>query len=89
MSGVPNIKIAESVEQLKSLMKQQKTPLNYANVQALYRLKIKAAPDSKILGSNYWTFRIDNSCLVTIISGRLQRTKNKEVFMERSCARIN
>ena len=70
MSGVPNIKIAESVEQLKSLMKQQKTPLNYAKVQALYLLKIKAAPDSKILGSNYWTFRIDNSCLVTIISGR-------------------
>ena len=43
MSGVPNIKITESVEQLKSLMKQQKTPLNYAKVQALYRLKIKAA----------------------------------------------
>ncbi len=49
MSGVPNIKIAESVEELKSLMKQQKTPLNYAKVQALYLLKIKAAETVRYL----------------------------------------
>ena len=49
MSGVPNIKIAESAEQLKSLMKQQKTPLNYAKVQALYLLKIKAAETVRYL----------------------------------------
>jgi hypothetical protein len=32
MSGVPKVEIAESVETLKSLMKQQKTALNYAKV---------------------------------------------------------
>lgn len=42
MSGVPKIEIAESVEQLKSLMKQQKTGLGYAKVQSLYLLKINA-----------------------------------------------
>jgi transposase len=42
MSGVPKIEIAESVSSLKSLMKQQKTGLRYAKVQALYLLKIKA-----------------------------------------------
>ena len=42
MSGVPKIKISESVEELKSLMKKQKTGLGYAKVQALYLLKINA-----------------------------------------------
>jgi hypothetical protein len=42
MSGVPKIEIAESVEELKSLMKQQKTGLGYAKIQSLYLLKIKA-----------------------------------------------
>ncbi len=42
MSGVPKIKISESVEELKVLMKKQKTGLGYAKVQALYLLKIKA-----------------------------------------------
>ena len=49
MSGVPYLKIAESAEQLKSLMKPQKTPLNYAKVQALYLLKIKAAATVRYL----------------------------------------
>lgn len=42
MSGVPKIKIAESVEELKMLMKQQKTGLGYAKIQSLYLLKISA-----------------------------------------------
>ena len=42
MSGVPKIKIAESVEELKMLMKQQKTGLGYAKIQSLYLLKINA-----------------------------------------------
>jgi hypothetical protein len=42
MSGVPKIEIAESVENLKSLMKQQKTGLGYAKIQTLYLLKINA-----------------------------------------------
>lgn len=42
MSGVSKIAIAESVEQLKILMKQQKTGLGYAKIQTLYLLKIKA-----------------------------------------------
>ncbi len=42
MSGVSKIAIAESVEQLKSLMKQQKTGLEYAKGQTLYLLKINA-----------------------------------------------
>jgi hypothetical protein len=41
MSGVPKIEIIESVEELKLLMKQQKTGLGYAKVQSLYLLKIK------------------------------------------------
>ncbi|BAZ44901.1 transposase [Chondrocystis sp. NIES-4102] len=36
MSGVPKIAIFESVEELKLLMKKQKTGLGYAKVQALY-----------------------------------------------------
>ncbi len=42
MSGVLKIKIAESVEELKMLMKQQKTGLGYAKIQSLYLLKISA-----------------------------------------------
>ena len=49
MSGVPKIAIAESVERLKSLMKQQKTVLNYAKVQSLYLLKIQAAETVRYL----------------------------------------
>lgn len=40
MSGVPEINIAESAEDLKSLLKQQATSLNFAKVQSLYLLKI-------------------------------------------------
>ncbi|MGL4621053.1 MAG: IS630-like element ISMae27 family transposase, partial [Chroococcidiopsis sp.] len=42
MSGVLKIKIAESVEELKMLMKQQKTGLGSAKIQSLYLLKISA-----------------------------------------------
>ena len=49
MSGVPNIKIVESVEELKSEMKKQKTALNFAKVQALYLLKIQAAETVRYL----------------------------------------
>ncbi|MGF1490681.1 MAG: IS630 family transposase [Prochloraceae cyanobacterium] len=42
MSGVTKIEIAESVEELKLLMKQQKTALGFAKVQTLYLLKINA-----------------------------------------------
>jgi hypothetical protein len=43
MSGVSKITITESAETLKSLMKRQKTALNYAKLQTLYLLKIQAA----------------------------------------------
>jgi len=49
MSGVPKIAIAESVERLKELMKLQKIALNYAKVQALYLLKIKAVETGRYL----------------------------------------
>lgn len=49
MSGVPKIEIAESVEELKLLMKQQKTGLGYAKVQSLYLLKINAVETIKHL----------------------------------------
>ena len=49
MSGVPNIEIVESVEELKSEMKKQKTALNFAKVQALYLLKIQAAETVRYL----------------------------------------
>jgi len=40
MSGRPQIEIKESVKELRVLLKQQKTALNHAKVQALYLLKI-------------------------------------------------
>ncbi len=43
MSGVPKIEVTESVEELRELMKQQKSGLSYAKVQALYLWKIGAA----------------------------------------------
>lgn len=49
MSGVPNIEISESVEELKKEMKKQKTALNFAKVQALYLLKIQAVETVRYL----------------------------------------
>jgi transposase len=49
MSGVPKIEIAESVSELKLLMKQQKTGLGYAKVQSLYLLKINAVENINYL----------------------------------------
>jgi hypothetical protein len=49
MSGVSKVKITESVETLKSLMKQQKTALNHAKVQSLYLLKINVAETVRYL----------------------------------------
>lgn len=49
MSGVSKIKISESIETLKSLMKQQKTAINHAKVQSLYLLKIKVAETIRYL----------------------------------------
>lgn len=42
MSGVSKVEVLESAEELRELMKKQKTPLTYAKVQALYLLKINA-----------------------------------------------
>ncbi|PSP31161.1 MAG: IS630 family transposase ISMae27, partial [Cyanobacteria bacterium QS_8_48_54] len=36
MSGVSKIAISESAETLKSLLKKQKTALNYAKIPTLY-----------------------------------------------------
>lgn len=49
MSGVPKIEITESVEELKLLMKQQKSGLGYAKVQSLYLLKIKVVENVNYL----------------------------------------
>jgi transposase len=49
MSGVPKVEIAESVETLKSLMRQQKAALNHAKVQSLYLLKINVAETVRYL----------------------------------------
>jgi transposase len=49
MSGVSKVEIAESVETLKSLMRQQKTALNHAKVQSLYLLKINVAETVRYL----------------------------------------
>jgi predicted transcriptional regulator len=42
MSGVSKIEILEPTETLKCLMKQQKTGLGFAKIQALYLMKIQA-----------------------------------------------
>ena len=49
MSGVPKIEIAESVEELKLLMKQQKSALGFAKVQSLYLLKTKVVENVNYL----------------------------------------
>ncbi|NBD14710.1 MAG: hypothetical protein GVY04_00780 [Cyanobacteria bacterium] len=49
MSGRPKIEITESAEELKSLLKKQKTALNYAKIQALYLLKIQAVETVRYL----------------------------------------
>jgi len=49
MSGRPKIEITESAEELKSLLKKQKTALNYAKLQALYLLKIQAVETVRYL----------------------------------------
>ena len=49
MSGVPKIEVKESTEELRLLMKQQKTGLGYAKVQSLYLLKIRVAENINYL----------------------------------------
>ena len=49
MTGIPHIEIKETVEELKILMKKQKTPLNFAKIQSLYLLKIKVAETIRYL----------------------------------------
>ncbi len=49
MSGVPKIEVRESIEELKLLMKQQKTGLGYAKVQSLYLLKIRVVENINYL----------------------------------------
>ncbi|GFE69716.1 transposase [Chroococcus sp. FPU101] len=41
MTGIPKIEIVETAEELRDLMKRQKSELGYAKVQALYLLKIE------------------------------------------------
>lgn len=49
MSGRPHIEIRESVEELRSLLKRQKTALGHAKVQAIYLLKIQATETVRYL----------------------------------------
>ncbi len=49
MSGVSRIEVRESIEELKLLIKQQKTRLGYAKVQSLYLLKIRVAENINYL----------------------------------------
>lgn len=43
MTGIPNIEITETAANLRELMKQQKSGLGFAKIQALYLLKIGVA----------------------------------------------
>mgnify|MGYP002777064842 CR=1 FL=1 len=49
MTGLPQIKIKESAEELKELMKKQTSGLGFAKVQALYLLKINAVETVRYL----------------------------------------
>lgn len=49
MSGISKIEVIESADTLKNLMKQQKTALNFAKVQALYLWKIQVAETIRYL----------------------------------------
>lgn len=62
MTGLLKIDIAESVEELRDLMKQQETSLNFAKVQSLYLLKINAVETVRYLA---------------ILVGRSERTAHR------------
>lgn len=49
MTGVPQIEIKESAEDLRELMKKQKSGLGFAKVQTLYLLKINAVETVRYL----------------------------------------
>lgn len=68
MTGLPKIEIIESVENLKDLMKQQKTGLGYGKIQAIYLLKIKAVETVRHLA---------------VIVGRGEATVHRWLHLER------
>ncbi len=74
MSGVPNINVAESVEDLKSLLKQQVTSLNFAKVQSLYLLKIKEVETVRhltvLIGRLFW-FMCGNEAYTDSFFGKI------------------
>ena len=49
MTGVIKIEISESAEDLRDLMKHQDSSLNFAKIQSLYLLKIKATETARYL----------------------------------------
>ncbi|PSO92901.1 MAG: hypothetical protein BRC48_13360 [Cyanobacteria bacterium QS_9_48_30] len=65
MSGVLKIAISESAETLKSLLKKQKTALNYAKIPTLYLLKIQVAETIRYLA---------------VILGRLRTAHDAEII---------
>ena len=65
MSGVSKIAISESAETLKSLLKKQKTALNYAKIPTLYLLKIQVAETIRYLA---------------VILGRLRTAHDAEII---------
>ena len=72
MSGVSKISIVESVETLKTLLKQQKTGLGFTLVQGLYLLNI-AVENINHLAVIIGTRRVNNSSLVAVLSTRSLR----------------
>jgi transposase len=62
MTGLLKIDIVESVEELRDLMKQQETSLNFAKVQSLYLLKINVVETVRYLA---------------ILVGRSERTAHR------------
>lgn len=91
MSGVPKIEIAESVETLKSLMKQQKTALNHAKVQTLYLLKINVAETVRYLAVimgrsestiHYWLQLYKTGGLSKLLEEPLQTGRPKKLDIE-------
>jgi putative transposase len=82
MSGRPHIKITESVENLRKILKKEKRILAYNKVQMLYLFQSKQVETvrevSAVLGKSYATI---HRCLFQYKEGGLENLlKNRQVF---------
>ena len=95
MSGRPKIEITESAEELRSLLKKQKTALNYAKIQALYLLKIQAVETVRYLAVlmergestiHEWLGQYKKGGLDQLLEERPKTGRPKKLAIARHCS---